>query len=73
MLQAVYAYQGPEIQRDVAELQRGILDAQKVLVSATEHLQKADVVGITHLTALFSLDIRICQPYSSVAFYWAVS
>ena len=44
LLQAVYAHQGPEIQRDVAELQRVILDARQILDTATEHLQKASVV-----------------------------
>ena len=43
-LQAVYAYQGPELQKKIAELQRAVLDAQQVLDTTTEQLESLDVV-----------------------------
>lgn len=43
-MQAVYAYQGHELQRDIAELQRGILDAQQILDAASKHLKSLNVV-----------------------------
>lgn len=52
-MQAVYAFQGPDIQKDIAELQRSILDAQQVLEIAVEHLQKANVVSTCHLHAVY--------------------
>ena len=55
-VQAVYAYQGPELQKDIAELQRGILDAQQVLDTATEHLKHLSLVCSRVLNATTSAD-----------------
>lgn len=52
-MQAVYAFQGPDIQKDIAELQRCILDAQQVLDTAVEHLQKSGVVGTCRIHAFY--------------------
>lgn len=54
-VQAVYAFQGPDIQKDIAELQRSILDAQQVLETAVEQLQKDNVVSTCHLHAVYIL------------------
>ena len=43
-VQAVYAYQGEELQKDIAELQRGILDAHQILDAASKHLKSLNVV-----------------------------
>ena len=43
-VQAVYAYQGPELQKQVADLQRGVLDAQQIVDAATEQLKTLNLV-----------------------------
>ena len=43
-VQAVYAYQGHELQKDIAELQQGILDAHQILDAASKHLESLNVV-----------------------------
>ncbi len=52
MVQAVYAFQAPDVQKDIAELQRGILDAQQILDPVIEHLVNAGVVSTCCLNAL---------------------
>ena len=43
-VQAVYAYQGEELQKDIAELQQGILDAHQIQDAASKHLKSLNVV-----------------------------
>ncbi len=51
-MQAVYAYQGPGLQKEIADLQRGVLDAQQIADAATEQLKKLNLVRLPALTAI---------------------